>query len=463
MRRTTRQTQAARRRAAALLLLALALPACGMKAAPGEVSVESADLPDVVTSAPAALAPAAASATPSDAASAPPPAGTAAPTRAAAPARLDPTRQASGSSPTPSAAGTTTGIDDDRRVVRIALHGLSGEAGAAAQAYWREGPGGRPRTLKNGYTVEPVVFDAGSDRASAARRCAQQARSAFLVYGASGPDQIAACATNDALRRATVPYLSTGVGEAGLRALPHYFATSLTYEQQAPLLVRAARDGGWLTGRWAVVTPEGDAYEGAATSMVGALRGTGAQLDPERDVYEVDPAPRDCSTLGSALRDGRYTAIYFLTPQPTFFAQCVNAVGSGPTFTGPGATLAYDPVASLACSASGQRVKAVYLHPVTGLDQAADRARGRSFDNGPAYHTYAAMQTLHAALDLVGGRLTRERFVQQLRTGRLPDGIAPGVRYDRGPFGGTAAYALQARCGGGSPANGFRTLARYDR
>ena len=366
----------------------------------------------------------------------------------------------------PATGGTRTGIDDKNKVVRIAIHGIptgGSEASvrAGAEGYWQNGPGGRPRTLKNGYTVQPVFFDDGRAPASALRQCNAQARSSFLIYAAAGAEQIKACASSDVLRRTTVPYLSTGVTEAGLSSRPNYFATTPTYEQQAPLTVRAARDGGFFGGKWAIVTPGGD-YAGVTSAMASALTNSKAAFDPDEDVFTVDRAPRDCSALGTAIRDGKYSTVYFVTDQPAFFAQCVGVIGSGPTFTGPGATLGYNAVANLACGAFPQ-VKAVYLHPVTGLDKASERAAGRSFASDVEYQVYAAMQTLEAALNLVEAPLTRERLLDRLRSGSLPDGIAPGAAYKRTPFGGKAAYAIKARCGGNSERNQFQTIKRYDR
>lgn len=452
---------------AAALLLVLGLPACGLKPLPAATGVEAGG----TASAPAAQGAVDAPLLPADAAEA-------AETVPAAPRSEPATGRGSGrgsgaSSPGPglrpspastASGGTTTGIDDARKVIRIALHG--GPTGSddtttrsAAEKYWQSGPGGQPRRLKNGYTVEPVSFNDGRNPDAARRACNEQAVTSFLVYGAGGTEQITACATSDVLRRGSVPYLSTGVSETGLASLSNYFATSPTFEQQAPLIVEAARDEGFFAGRWAIVAPDGSAQK----AMAAALRDSKASFDPQADVFTVPAAPRDCSALGSRVRERGYSTVYFLTVQPAFFAQCVGVIGNGPTYTGPGATLGYSSVANLACSAAGGRLKAVYLHPVTGPDEAAERAPGQSFSSDGEYQVYSAMQTLENALNLVHGPLTRERFIQALRSAGVPDGIAPGAAYRGGPFGGKAAYALRARCGGTAATNVFTTLRRYDR
>ena len=57
----------------------------------------------------------------------------------------------------------------------------------------------------------------------------------FYLSGAAGTDQIQACARYAA--SVGVPYLSAGVTEIGLTGLPNYFAVTMTYPDQGPLLV----------------------------------------------------------------------------------------------------------------------------------------------------------------------------------------------------------------------------------
>ena len=63
---------------------------------------------------------------------------------------------------------------------------------------------------------------------------------AFLLVGGGGADQITACAQYAAENG--IPYLSAGVNEDGLADLETYFATTLTYAQQAPLLMQLLQE-----------------------------------------------------------------------------------------------------------------------------------------------------------------------------------------------------------------------------
>ena len=57
-----------------------------------------------------------------------------------------------------------------------------------------------------------------------------------MLVGGGGADQIAACAKY--ANSVGVPYIAEGVGEAGLGGLSSYFAASMTYKQQGPLLAQ---------------------------------------------------------------------------------------------------------------------------------------------------------------------------------------------------------------------------------
>lgn len=363
--------------------------------------------------------------------------------------------------PAPGDNGTTTGIDFDKKVIKIALHGPLTGAGVPQESFRTGAPKyWKGRKLANGFSVEATAIDDKYNAPDALRACNAAAKEYFLIMGGAGTDQIQACAQSQVLRRGNVPYLSAGVTESGLGSLPNYFATSLTYKQQGPLVVKMAKENGFFNGKWAVVITEGPNFADARESIVAALKSNGAQFDPSKDVYLTDKAPRDCSAVGTSVRSGGpYNAIYFLG-QPAFFAQCVGVIGSGPTYTGPGPSFGINTVANLACGAAQGQYKGFYLHPATGLDQAAKRAPGVSFQDDIEYQIYGAMQGLEKAFNLVQGKLTREKFIAALRDGAIPEGIAPGATFKGGArFGGTAAYALKADCS----VRQYKTVKRYDK
>ena len=143
------------------------------------------------------------------------------------------------------ARGTTTGIDFKNKIVHIALHGPLTGAGVPQDSfttgtpkYWEN------HKLANGFTRRGRRDRRQVQRGGRLRACNAAADNNFLIVGGAGTDQISACAQSPKLRRLHVPYLSSGVTEAGLGNISTYHATSLTYKQQAPLLVQLAKDQG---------------------------------------------------------------------------------------------------------------------------------------------------------------------------------------------------------------------------
>ncbi len=346
--------------------------------------------------------------------------------------------------------GNTTGIDFEKKEVRIALHGPLTGAGVPQESfrtgtpkYWEN------HKLANGFTVKAVAIDDKYNAPDALRACNAAAKEYFLIVGGAGTDQIQACAQSQVLRRGNVPYLSAGVTENGLGALPNYFATSPTYKQQGPLVVQMAKDNGFVKGKWAVIITEGPNFQDAKDSIVSALKATpDATFDPGKDIYLTDKAPQNCSALGTQVRSQNYNAIYFLG-QPAFFAQCVGVIGSAPTYTGPGPSFATNSIVNLACNAAGGAYKGFYLHPGSGIDQAPQRAKVAPgfFKDDIEYLIYASMAGLEAAFNLVPGKLTREKFTAALRNNQIPDLVSPGADFRGGArFGGKAVFALKAKC-----------------
>ena len=360
--------------------------------------------------------------------------------------------------------GNTTGIDFEKKVVRIALHGPLTGAGVPQDSF----KSGTPKywanhKLANGFSVEAVAIDDKYNAPDALRACNAAAKENFLIVGGAGTDQIQACAQSQVLRRGSVPYLSAGVTENGLGALPNYFATSLSYKQQGPLVVQMAKENKYFDGKWAVIITEGPNFADAKDSIVSALKSSGAKFDPSKDIYLTDKSPQNCSALGTQVKGGAYNAIYFLG-QPAFFAQCVGVIGSTPTYTGPGPSFATNSIVNLACNAAGGQYKGFYLHPGSGIDQAPQRAKVAQgfFKDDIEYLIYASMAQLEFAFNLVKGKLTREKFIATLRGAQIPDLISPGADYRGGArFGGKAAFALKASCGGTPATNISKTLKEY--
>ncbi len=163
------------------------------------------------------------------------------PAAAAAPA--PPSRPAAG-------GGDTTGVTADS--IKIGVHAPVTGAAAVPQSSFERAVGVYFKAVNKrggifGRKIE-VFFEDDQFRPDVARvKCKEMAEQeeVFLLIGGAGADQIDACARYAA--SVGVPYLSAGVhqtrpGQVPLGDLPTYFALSLTYEQQVPMLARLYRE-----------------------------------------------------------------------------------------------------------------------------------------------------------------------------------------------------------------------------
>jgi hypothetical protein len=358
---------------------------------------------------------------------------------------------------TGSVTGTVTGIDFKNKIIHIALHGPLTGAGVPQSSftsgtpkYWAN------RKLSNGFTVQAVAIDDKYNAADALRACNSAADENFLIIGGAGTDQISACAQSPKLRRLHVPYLSAGVTEAGLGGISSYFATSLTYKEQAPLLIKLAKDKGYFGKKWGVVITGTPNFADAREAIVGELERNGAKgsagaFNKSKDVFLTDKAPSNCSTLATQIRGGGYEVVYFLG-QPSFFAQCVGTIGNvpvNPIYTGPGPSFGISSVITLACAAN-PRYTGYYLHPSPSWNQRQKYGAPDNLTDDIEVGIWGAMQQLHQSLEMVlaRGPLTREAFIQASQSALIKGGVFQPVQFTpTDHFGGTAAYANAADCG----------------
>ncbi len=368
------------------------------------------------------------------------------------------TSSSSGTSSTTGApvagAGTTTGIDFKNKVIHIALHGPLTGAGVPQSSFTSGTPKyWKTHKLANGFSVDAVAIDDKYNAADALRACNAAADEKFLIVGGAGTDQISACAQSPKLRRLHVPYLSAGVTEAGLANISTYFATSLTYKQQAPLLIKLAKDKGYFGKKWAMVITETDNFKDAREGMVSALQSNGAKgssggFNPSKDVFLTAKAPTNCSTLATQIRGGGYEVVYFLG-QPSFFAQCVGSIGNvpiNPVYTGPGPSFGISSVITLACAANAS-YQGYYLHPSPSWNQRAKYGAPADLTDDIEVGIWGAMQQLDQAFALVKGPLSRESFTAALAQSSVRGGVFNPVSFNGGSrFAGSAAYANEAVC-----------------
>ena len=368
--------------------------------------------------------------------------------------------------------GNTTGIDFKSKTITVVVHGPLTGAGVPQESfktggpkYWEQsGPKGGPRLLWGEWKVRVEAVDDKYNAQDALRACNSAAKSAFAIFGGAGTDQIQACAQSQVLRRGNVPYLSSGVTESGLGKLPNYFAGSMTYKQQSPLVIRAAKEKGYLNKKWAIVITGTPNFADARDSMAAELIKNGAQgrsgaFNKDNDIILTEKAPRDCLTVGNQLRSGGYEVVYFLG-QPLFFGQCVNQYPTA-TYTGPGPSFGIQSVADLACRGGAGGFKGFYLHPSPDKAMAQKAAAGAPpFTDDIEAGIWGGMQQLEQAFNLIKGPVNRESFIAALAAAGTPGGVLlPTVFGGKTRFGGTGAFLNQITCSGTS--GKIQTVATY--
>ena len=146
-------------------------------------------------------------------------------------------------------ADDTAGVTDEEIV--IGIHAPVTGASPIPQTsfdigkdiYWKFLAESAPDALF-GRTVRVVFRDDEFNPQNAVQVCREmvEEEGAFLLVGGGGADQITACAQYAS--EAGIPYLSAGVNETGLSDLDTYFATTLTYSEQAPLIIAQLQERG---------------------------------------------------------------------------------------------------------------------------------------------------------------------------------------------------------------------------
>ena len=129
----------------------------------------------------------------------------------------------------------------------------------------------RPRALRP--NVRVVFRDDEFNPQNAVQVCREmvEEEGAFLLVGGGGADQITACAQYAS--EAGIPYLSAGVNETGLSDLDTYFATSLTYAEQAPLIIAQLQDQGFTEA--ALVVGDTPSFDDAYDALKSAADDAG--------------------------------------------------------------------------------------------------------------------------------------------------------------------------------------------
>lgn len=499
-------------RCAALLLLLLVAAACGQKsgvsdtaAAPapgGQTAVDAGTPTDPAaggatdpgalgdgSGAPVAGTPAAPS-SPAPSAGTRPPGGSAAPasparpgqaatgggstatTRAGSQAPAPGSPPPSGSAPAPGPAPAPnvdrTGVTDTS--IKIGVHAPVTGAAPFPQNTFDKGKDVYWNFIKSkggifGRNVEVIFRDDQFNPSRAVQVCRElvEQQKVFLLIGAAGSEQITACARY--ANASGVPFLSGGVNEDGLTGLNTYFAVSMTYAQQSPLLTQLVANRLKKT-KIAIVINNTPALNEAQQSITTSAQQAGLTIVRNSRIGK-NASDSELLAEAAALRQSGAEVVYLLTSPVNFIKLATNAQAQAynPIYIGPGVTNGINIVAEAGCPQIGA---AKFLSPFPQLDvidrldpdyQKAYRAQHGSDGDDIGLAQWGISKTLHRMFEATGKDLSRQSFLATLVSGReFVSNVFPIVSYTGSVrFGAKSMHLLEADCS----ARRYKTIATF--
>lgn len=394
-------------------------------------------------------------------------------------------------------SGAATGLSDT--TLRIGLHSaFSGPSPVdpeavtqGAELYWRYLHDVHGR-LVHGRRIEVVVENDQGAPSMAVQRCDAMAGSAFLLMGASGDDQVNACAHYADDRG--VPYFAAGAHEAGLDTLSTFAALSATWPRQAPIIAEYLVNRlGATVDRYGPGCPlrqlplgviplpplPGCGADGQI--KVGLVRSSSVNPDqaerafrdrleqlgydaPEVYTFAKQGNSTEASSIANAMeRDGIDVVVALAAPLfTTLLTANTGRIGYFPRFLLFGVASGWNAVVPLACGRDQLEGASIFM-PWPAWSAMADGSFDPDFRR--AAQRYAAdldtaqrgdvlvwlwgmMKSIHQMLEAVGPDPTRDALNAMLdagythSTGVFPDfSVAAGDR-----FGVEAVHRLEASC-----------------
>jgi len=307
----------------------------------------------------------------------------------------------------------------------------------------------------HGRKIEVVFRDDRFDPNSARSVCKEMAeqQKVFMLVGGGGADQIDACARYAA--GIGVPYLSAGVHETrpGLGALGSvstYFAASLTYEQQVPLLARVVSSQ-FKGQKVAVITADNDSlnnYHANVDSAIKKVAGSNVALS-RRIPKKTDV---DAPAIATQICNSGAKAVVW-NASPSGLINVSKSMTCQVTFVGPGLTNGLNIVATAGCPTIDG---ALFYSPFPGLDRIdqmdptfrpAYRQKNNAEPDDLAIAVWGLEKLVGQMLQATGKQLSRESFMSTIaRTKAFNTGVYPATNFSS-RFGGTAMHLLEADCG----------------
>lgn len=363
----------------------------------------------------------------------------------------------------------TSGVTDDEIV--IGIHAPVTGASPIPQTtfdtgkdiYWKFLADSDPKAL-GGRKVRVVFRDDEFNPSRAVQVCREMVENenAFVLVGGGGADQITACAKYAS--EAGVPYFSAGVNEDGLTDLTSYFAVSLTYAQQVPLLINLIKQLG--AQKVAAVVTDTPSFQDAHDAFVAAVKAEDLDLVADDSINKTASEAEALSEVNQLKQAG--AEVVFLLSSPLVFLGIASSARNqnyDPTFVGPGITSGLNAVMTFGCPAVGN---SRFFSPFPGLDVIDELDP----DYRPAYAEFGggataddigiALWGLNKTIALMFEATPKLGRAALMDTIEKSEGFAsnvyPPVKYTaKQHFGGTGAQQLEADCS----AKQFTTAAQF--
>lgn len=368
-------------------------------------------------------------------------------------------------------AGDRTGITDTEIVIGVHAP-VTGAAPVPQQSfekgidvYWQfiNEQGGL-----FGKKVRIVFENDNFDPRTAVAKCKKMVTedNAFMLIGGAGADQITACAQY--ANSIGVPYLSAGVNEEGLAGVRAYFALSVTYAQQSPLLVQMTQKR-FAGQKFGIATADSGSFNDAHASINRAAQAAGLDIVYNKRIPKSASANQALGIAAEMSSSGA-EVVYFLSSPTTFLNVAAAAAGQNyrPQWIGPGLTSGLNTVAQIGCQASNSVDKAIFFSPFPQLDVIDQldpdyRRAYREYAGGEpddlALALWGLNKTLHQMFLAAGEGVTRQSMVQTLESGKaFKTNVYPPLQYSpQDHFGANAVHVLQADCASST----YKTIGQF--
>ncbi|MBV8235809.1 MAG: ABC transporter substrate-binding protein [Acidimicrobiia bacterium] len=369
-----------------------------------------------------------------------------------------------GSAASAGGAGDTTGVTDG--TITIGLHAPVTGAAPFPTTSFQDGKDLYFNYLNtkggiNNRKVNVVFEDDGYNPSQAVSVCKKMVEQdhVFMLVGGGGTDQIVACANYAA--SVGVPYVAEGVSEQGLNTLQNYFALSMTYKAQAPLLAEYMKNVLHVT-KVGMIRGNTANFDDAHTAFLQAAAANGLQVVFDRAIDKNADAQTAATAGGSICSNAtnKPEAVYPLIA-PTIWAQIVagaSAQACTPIWAGVGLTEGLNTVGTAVCGAAPETSgRAHFFSPFPGWNvtdqfdpayrQEFARQHPSSKIDDISWALWSAEKLLAAELAAPGRNLTRQSFISAVNGHAFATGIYPPVNYASSRFGGTAVHVVKLNCG----------------